>query len=320
MTLRSALLRWRAAPLLVALCTTAAHAEPLAEPSAEAPPAAEREARALFASANEHFANNQFPRAIELYKAALARWEQPIIHFNLAVTLIELGRSREAYHHLQQALANSAALGERSSEARNYLRLLRARLSTIALSCPPHATCELDGQRIGQDGELLTLEPGSHTLAARGAGYESLSQTLVLEPGAHRELRVQLRRPRALLVRRWASWKPWTVVATGLAATGGGVTLALWGRQRVDRAQAQLARDCAAGCADGAPPHVTELSERGERAQAIGVGTALAGGAVLLAGAILVVLNQPVAKPRPHLAFGVAPLTRGALATWEGTW
>lgn len=306
-------------PMLVALCTAAA-ADPVAAPRPAA--GAEDEARALFANANEQFANNQFLRAAELYKAALAKWEQPIIHFNLAVTLIELDRSREAYHHLQRGLANAAALGERAQEARNYLRLVRARLSTVAVQCPRDATCEIDGQRVTA-GELLTLEPGSHTLAARGAAYESLSETLVLEPGGHRELRVQLQRPRARLVRRWASWKPWTVVASGLAVTGGGAAFALWGRQQVASAQSALNSECAAGCAAGAPSRLVKQADRGERAQAIGIGAAIAGGATLLVGAILVGLNQPAVEVRPssaRVSFAITPDSSGGIATWEGVW
>lgn len=288
--------------------------------SAETPAASDpqKAARALFDSGNERFENNDFVRASELYRQALEQWDQPVIRFNLAVTLIELDRSREAYDHLLKVVEQGAGtLGTRQAEARNYLRLLRARLSTISVTFDPAARCEIDGTEIKR-GAAIVLEPGSHTLVARRAGFEPYTRTLVLEPGGKQELAIELQRPRTRLVRRWSTAIPWLVFGGGaVAALAGGSGLFLANR-RIDEVNADLARGCAAACTQEQFAPYLRRSDRAERLQLGGGVTLAIGGAVALTGLVLVYLNQPHAES-VSAPVGVAVVDRGALLTWHGS-
>ncbi|MBK7539978.1 MAG: hypothetical protein IPI49_32415 [Myxococcales bacterium] len=289
-------------------------------PPASASASAEQEARALFAQGNTHFASNDLPRAAELYQAALERWDQPGIRFNLAVVLIELDRSRQAYQHLTAALEHPEALGERVGEARNYLRLLRARLGTITVTCPGGATCEIDGQGLTAGASKLTLEPGSHTLAARQRGHEAYSRTLVLEPGTSQAVDISMSPRRARLVRRWASWVPWSVVGGGalIAAAGGGAVVL--GRREVADVRSEFDARCATGCAGGTPPDLAARSDRAHRQQQLGYGVLSLGGAALATGVLLVVLNQPTVEAAPALSLGHGLTGDATVASVGGLW
>lgn len=266
-----------------------------AAPAVDTP--AQREARALFAQANQRFEQNDFVGAVALYEDALARWDRPVIRFNLAVALIELDRSREAFTHLERALGpGHEELGPRVVEARNYLRLVRRRLSTLVLHHDAATACEIDGAPAPGPGRPLVLEPGSHTLVAHKPGFETWSRPIVLEPGATREVTVVLDRPRTRLVRRWDSSRPWLVAGGGAAlALAGGASLAL-GNAGMATANAELRARCVAPCA-GVPTDIARQVDDARLAQRLGAVGLAVGGAAILSGLVLVYLNQPRVAP-----------------------
>jgi hypothetical protein len=282
--------------LCLAALFAAAAAVPVAADELDTP---ERgEARALFALGNQHFEQNDFTRAAALYREALAKWDRPIIRFNLAVALIELDRAREAVEHLERALADGGAeLGPRDAEARNYLRLLRGRLGTLTVRCPTGARCEVDGQPLSAGAPPLLLEAGSHLVVGHRAGFETVTETVVLEPGRSRTIEVTVDRPRVDVVRRWSPSVPWIVAGSGLAVGLAGGFAVLHGNGAMDRANEELRVRCASPC-EGVPADLARKVDGAERTQRLGVAGVAAGTAILATGIVLVYVNQPRAVRR----------------------
>lgn len=263
-------------------------------------------ARALFAQANEKFEDNDFVAAADLYRQALSHWDRPVIRFNLAVTLIQLDRSREAFDHLEKAMVSVTDLGEREVEARNYWRLLRARLSVLIVHCDASTTCELDGTRVSSQGQPLMLEPGSHALVAQRPGYETWTQTIVLEPGGHRDVTPELVRPRTRLTRRWSAYKPWLATGIGIAVALAGAGTLVIGNAQMGTANAEFRGRCPDGC-DGVPADIADEVSGARLRQRIGLGGIAVGGVAVMVGFGLVFLNQP----RAELVRGVNVVATG---------
>lgn len=304
--------RWYLAALL-----TAATAAPAAADDGDTPE--RRDARALFALGNQHFEKNELTRAVALYRDALAKWDRPIIRFNLAVALIELDRSRDAVEHLERALADGGEeLGPRAAEARNYLRLLRARLGTLTVRCPIGARCEVDGQPLGDGAPPLLLEAGSHLVVGHRAGFETTTETVVLEPGQSRTVAVAVDRPRVDLVRRWSPSVPWIVAGSGLAIGLAGGFAVLHGNGAMDRANEELRVRCASPCA-GVPADLARKVDRAERTQQLGIAGIAVGSAILVTGVVLVYVNQPRAVRRTETRWDLAVDQHGFVLGFRGS-
>ena len=122
-------------------------------------------------------------------------------------------------------------------------------------------------------------------------------------------------------MRRWAAWKPWTVVGSGVALGLVGVPLFLSARDNFATYDAEIARLCPAGCdADQLPTTVIDARKRGELQHELAVGMFVAGGAVAATGIVLVIVNQPrlepVARPR---TFALTPRVGWKSAGIEAT-
>src|SRR3569623_1711109 len=58
----------------------------------------------LYNAANQLFEDGAYPKALELYEEALAKWDHPKIHFNAAVCLKKMDRLVDAYEQLLAAM------------------------------------------------------------------------------------------------------------------------------------------------------------------------------------------------------------------------
>ena len=88
--------------------------------------------------------------------------------------------------------------------------------------------------------------------------------------------------------RRWAVWKPWTVFGAGIVVAGVGAALHLSGRSAISDYDDQVEHA-------NPPKTVSELEDQknsGLRNQKIGVAMYGVGGAAIVAGATLLVLNR----------------------------
>lgn len=264
-------------------------------------------AEELFTDANRLFTIPLFAKAAEQYAAALAKWKHPAFYYNLALAQLNQGKDVEARENLELALRyGEEPLGaEQFQEAQNKLRELERQLGQIRV------TCQTKGAEITLDGVRLFTGPGRHQrwvsakdyeLTAKKAGYLSESRRVTVASGGLQDIDLRLVTLSEVTdaSRRWATWKPWMVVAAGglIVTAGGGIhALASKNFKIYDSEFEKLS------CAQGFPtpgcsqdtigPDLNNRLSRAKLQQTIAVGGYIAGGALITAGAILLYLNRP---------------------------
>jgi tetratricopeptide (TPR) repeat protein len=222
-------------PLALLLCLTAAA-------SAQTP--RDDAARALKEARRLHDVRD--------YETALAKYEEverllPAARIDVlvAATLEALGRTVEAAERLERAIRRSKRAADSAQErlARRRLDALLRNVSSVRVRCDvPGATVLLDGSAIGEVPieKRIYLAPGSHRLRVRAQGRRAFDRTLVLYPGDHTIVTVELApagsgsprgrgdgppRPRR---RVWS----WVALAGAGAALGVGLGIGAWGQSQ----------------------------------------------------------------------------------------
>ncbi len=324
MELRRAVL---ALALLAAAPAAAQPAPPDAAPAAAETPwskgvsdAAKAQAQALLEEGNALIVQNLDKEALAKYEAALAQWDHPAIRFNMVRALINLDRPIDAQDNLERALAYGAEpLGpEVFAEASTYQRLLAQQIATVTITCDqPAATVTVDGEPIGAcpGAHPLRLRVGPHTIAGDGVGLIASTRREGLAAGANPAVAVHLRTLVDVTVTRtrWATWKPWAVAAGGATLGGVGAALIVSARGLRSDYQAALVRECGELACDPAqlPVGTADLLERAQFRDRVGVATAIAGGAAVIAGVVLVVLNRPYTVVERDAGVALTPTAGG---------
>ena len=311
------------AALWLGLASTA-HAQPdgPAPPTDETPwgkgvsDADKTRARALLEEGNGLFLQNKHREAVDKYTEAIAAWDHPAIRFNLARAQINLEKWLDAESNLSRALAyGDAPLEDRVYlQALDYQKLLAAQIGEIEVSC------QQDGVTVTVDGEAFLacpgtkkarITPGSHAVVGKKADYLTVTRDLVVLGGTAESIDVRLMSltDATVTTRRWTTWKPWAVVGGGAVIGGAGILLRLEAQSDLDRYAQQVEIDCANGC----PPGENTLEHLESRAfleNGRGIGAMIAGGALVLAGVALVMLNRPhtTIPERPPGGTQIAPI------------
>jgi hypothetical protein len=268
------------------------------------PEEAQRTALALYEQGNKLFVEKSYAEALKLYREALTSWDHPAIRFNMAECLISLDQPLEAYAHVIASLKyGEPALGpEHFERATRTLQLLEGQLAYVEVSCSePGAVLTLDGQPlfVGPGRAKRTLLPGSHQIVASKPGYQTVTREDVLIPRKTLVAEVRLVRS-TTLEHRWKRWKPWAVV-------GGGVAISLLGLVFRGQAQASydefhegLAAACPLGCVRSSlPADVIGIEDRGQTYNAAATTSYVIGGAAIIVGVVLVLLNNERAVEAP---------------------
>jgi hypothetical protein len=278
-------------------------------------------ARALFEQGNAFFTESQHALALARYREAVAAWNHPGIRYNMAVSLIHLDQPLAAYEDLQEALRYGAApLGpELYDQALTYKKLLEGQLAELRVVCAePGAEVALDGEPLFRSpGERKRrLAPGAHQLVASKPGHVTESRALLLLPGKPTVETLRLRPlPWFEARRRWSWWKPWLVLASGVAVAAAGVPLLVQARDDYARYDAWVTAMCRGGCpiAD-VPPSVSEPRSRAPVENGVAIASFTVGGALVASGVALLILNQPrVVERRIALLPTISPRAAGAL-------
>lgn len=268
----------------------------------------------IYQQGNTLFVQSNHAEALAKYREALTHWDHPAIRYNAAVVLVNLQQPLAAWENLELALKyGAAALGDDVfQQATTYQKLLAAQLSEVELTCDEvGAEVLLDGKQlfVAPGTKTLRVMPGNHQLTANKRGFETFSKVLAPPPGQKLQETVVLVKLRALTVQKrlWATWKPWTAVASGAAVAliGGG----LYGWARSDYGSLRSSIDA---CTNEHGCTLAEVGgedlERGARMKNIaGNSLMIAGGAVLVTGLVMVFLNQPRAVEVPRGAVSVVP-------------
>lgn len=258
-------------------------------------------ALATFRSANDAFAAHDYMVAVRLYREALAAWDHPAIRGNLAVALIQLDQPVEAYHELERAFAFGAAPFEPTvySQLQTNRKLLAGQIARIEIAGQlAGATIVLDGNPLPKGGVHI-VRAGTHELVARKPGAVTFSTSIVAT--SDRETRVNVvlvpLEEAGRIERRFARWKPWTVLGGGAALTLVGVGFQLAASDNIDSYESEIARACPNGCAESSlSPAVLALPDRARWQNRVGVTSLVVGGAAVATGAVLLYLNQPVRR------------------------
>lgn len=283
----------------------------------------QRKANALFAEANELFAQQAHAPALEKYRAAIALWDHPLIRFNMAVTLVRLDRLVEAAESLDKALRFGAAPFPEPAQyqqALDYQRLVAGRVGTIEVTCDQQgAGVLLDGKPwLPCPGKRRThVLAGPHLIVAERAGYLTMSRRVFVTGGATVRERVELV-PLDAVELEYPSprWLPWSVTAGGAAIALGGLGFYLAGRSQMDRFEEDYAMLCPDGCDAELDENATQrqLAQQRDSAElkgAIAVAMFGVGGAITVGGVVWTILNRP---RRVVPALEVTPTPGGASA------
>lgn len=296
----------------------------------------ERQAKAIafFREGNAALKESLFPKAAATYRDALAVWDHPAVHYNLALALVNLDQPVEVHEHLTAALKfGPAPLDEdKFQQAQRYLALIERQLTRVKVHCAfPGASVRLDGRPLFTapgDWEGL-VRAGPHTLTASLEGYLPDERSLLLAGGDAQsfDMRVFKTEEMTEYTRAFSPVIPWTALGAGVAMVGTGVALHLAAADGF-RAYDTGVTDCAtAGDSGGCIPSPTLQATRSNAAglQTGAVALYAVGGAALAASAALFYFGRPVAVRKtvnveakqatllPLLAPGLA----GAAASFE---
>lgn len=268
--------------------TPAAHESPWSRGVA---PAQRQEARALYQTGNQELRDMRFARAAAAYEDALARWDHPGIHYNLAIAYIHLGRLVDAYESVRMALRHGGAALHASerAQARRYLRQLRGQIAELALvSAEPDAVVRLDGKPVltGAGRVARRLAPDGYHLAVSKPGYRAETRDYVLAPGSRVTLAIARHRP---LIGAEAARD---LILGGLVLGATGAVLHAMARDQHAAFDERLRAWCPDGCHDQDPSSPAAMLRSARWTQRLAVGAYVAGGGLLSAGLTALLLGR----------------------------
>ncbi len=252
----------------------------------------EKEALAAFRQGNELLNNGLFPQAVEKYRNALAHWDHPAIHYNLALALINLDQPLDVYEQLNKAIEYGAEPLEKDKfdHAKEYLKLVEGQLADVEVSC------DKLGAKVAVDGKDVFIAPGKyaakvrvgkHTFFADKQGYNARVTAPFIGPNEKFRIELKLYTAEELTRyhRKWQNtWFPYAVAGSGVLVglVGGGLELSAQSSYKdFDRAiatcNAQTGNN--GGCPAGTS--LSSMKQSGDTKKVIGyVGYGVAGAAI----------------------------------------
>lgn len=285
----------------------------------------QKQAEQLFEEANQLFAQQAHAPALEKYRAALALWDHPLIHFNTAVTLIKLSRPLDAASDLELSLAYGADpfvdFPGRFEEAKNYQQLLANQVGYI------EATCSQAGANVLLDGKPWFACPGTqkqrvlvgvHAVVGEQKGYLTASQRIIVAAGGKTETTTVKLIPlesAVTLEYPYPRWIPATIGGAGFAIALGGLAFYAAGRSQMDEFESQFASECATGCPkelDGDNQDLADTRDSAKLKGTIGITMMIAGGVAFVGGVVGFLADKP---KRVLPTVEVAPTAGGAVGT-----
>ncbi|MBW2456136.1 MAG: hypothetical protein JRI68_16575 [Deltaproteobacteria bacterium] len=177
-------------------------AKALAQPRDAATEAAMKAARPHAEKGFALFEQERYAACIAEFERAEARYHAIPHLLYIARAMARLGRLIEARNGLRAVVEET--LDDRSPrafhlaqvEAKADLGELEGRIPTVQVAITglgaDGATLIVDGQEIGAPPETLELDPGHHTLEARGDGAWAPPQSVTLEPGDRTQITLEM--------------------------------------------------------------------------------------------------------------------------------
>ena len=262
-----------------------------------------RKAADLDREGNQLLEQLRFRDAMARYQEALEYWNHPRIQYHLAIVRIELDEDPLAtYDSVEQALRYDGAglTDDEQERAREYKKLLRRQLAEVEVACDQDGVAVTVAGKAFMTGpgvKRALVAPGEHQITASKKGHLAVKQTIVLFPREKKRIELKLFTLADVSGTRryWKQQTPWTVVGTGATAAALGGLLHWRAKRNIDlHDQLLLTRhECMQGCKPGDPGSPASVLDRGKTQQTLAITSYVVGGAALLTGLTLVVLNQP---------------------------
>jgi tetratricopeptide (TPR) repeat protein len=302
----------------IVLIAAPAAAEPPNRPWAEGiSEEVQAEAKRLFDAGNLLFEQEKYAQALAIYRDAVKKWDHPAIRYNMGVANIHLDQPLAAYEDLVSALRYGTAplQADAYAQAQTYQKLLLGQLAQLKVVCAePDVQVFLDGELVfaGPGDRLRVLLPGKHQLVASKPGFITATRAVgLVAGGAVEEVLRLVAMPQPIRTeRRWANWTPWAVAGGGAALALLGVPFQLSARSNMNEYAKEVGEACPTGCPRSSIPASTlELESRAHLQNGLAIGLFATGGAVLVGGLTMVLLNQP--RPVDSGSLAIAPTTSG---------
>lgn len=295
--------RWAALAVALAVSTAFAAEEPERPWARGVAKDKQNQAIALFREGNSALKESLFPKAAGTYREALAYWDHPAIHYNLALALVNLDQPIEVHEHLTAALKFGAAPldDDKYQQAQRYLALIERQLTKLTVKC------NFDGAIVKLDGRTIFTGPGKwdglvrsgqHSLSASKEGLLPDERSVTFGGGDSQAVEMRVYRTEELTEykRAFSPVIPWAVLGAGIAAAGAGVGMHLGANgmfQQYDRG----VTDCAGTTANASCMLTPALQE--QRSSAAGLQTgAMAmyavGGAAVVTSIVLFYAGRPI--------------------------
>jgi tetratricopeptide (TPR) repeat protein len=253
---------------------------------------------------NQQMREFAFAQAEATYRKALESLDHPGLHYNLALALIQLDQPVEAHEHLVKALQG----GEKTLGADQYNRALSDKKALEEKLAWVEFVCDNADAAVMAGGQKLSLVDGRYeglmrsgrvTFKGTQQGYQPREKEFALAPGQKTRLRLRLYKAEDLIeyAPRWDPWKPWTAVGAGAVLTAGGGLL-YWKARQGYRDFDEHVVECSRGSVDRGCRE-PDLASRRSRVEALNrwsFRTMAVGGAALITGTTLVLLNRSGAR------------------------
>ncbi|HEY1549353.1 MAG TPA: PEGA domain-containing protein [Kofleriaceae bacterium] len=272
--------------------------------AAGVPTTEQQAALSLFHDGNVELNDGLFAKAVEKYQQALAHWDHPAIHYNLALALMNLDKTIEAYDNFDAALKYGEAplqSKDKFDSAKNYLVILSHAIGEVEV------TCNKTGAKVAIDGREVFTAPGTykgkvkvgrHQIVATLEGHPTRVEATDIQPGAPFKIELHLYTVAELTRyrRKWdATWTPYVVMGGGVAVGVIGGVFELLASNKYASYDKTIAscNQMDAGCANS--QSLKNERSTGDDYKAAGFALYGVGAAAVITGAVLWWINRPEA-------------------------
>ncbi|HEY1554445.1 MAG TPA: PEGA domain-containing protein [Kofleriaceae bacterium] len=255
----------------------------------------------VFHDGNQLLNDGLFAKAVDKYREALKHWNHPAIHYNLALALMNLDQSIDAYEHLQASIKFGEAplqSKDKFDNAKLYILRLEKEIADVEVSCDkPGAKVSLDGKELFvAPGHYKTRVPvGKHQFLAEKQGYTTRITAPYISPGEHFSIDLKLYTADELTRyhRKWdATWIPLAVLGGAVVIGAGGGVLEYSASQSYKDYDNKV-KSCSQSAVCQNSASLKSLRDDGDTKRTLGfVGYGLAGATAVAAG-VLWYLNRP---------------------------
>ncbi|MFT7578489.1 MAG: hypothetical protein ACI9MR_000147 [Myxococcota bacterium] len=259
------------------------------------------QAREHFAAANTLYLERGCGGAVDRYRQALALWNHPGIGVNLARCLVE----QEHYVDGHALLVEALRFGQGPIDDDRYRDALllrsvieRALARIVVVPADLGRTLTVNGQPQDEPASApleLVVKAGSHVFVATKQGYQTRTETVVAPAGIITEVHLELSPvTETQTVYPMSPAVPWTVFGSGLAIAAAGIPLLFAANDNYGAYDAKFDAACPKGCPSReVPGSVRDLVDTADRQWAGAVTLFAVGGAAVVTGIVLLVLNEP---------------------------